>query len=200
MTERDLFLTALEIEDPAERGAFLQKECGDDAELLTRVEALLSSHEGQSQFLRTPVVEQMGDDPEGLTAATLQMSNDSTADEELDSDAFDSNPEDTMIRKPGEDDEIPLGYLEPSSRPDSLGRLDHYEVLEVIGQGAFGTVLKAFDEQLHRVVAIKVMSVELAATSPARKRFSREARASAKVRHENVVSIYNVGRRRFPIS
>ncbi|MBT6153973.1 MAG: serine/threonine protein kinase, partial [Planctomycetaceae bacterium] len=90
------------------------------------------------------------------------------------------------------DDEIPLGFLEPSTNPDSLGRLGHYEIQEVIGRGAFGTVLKAFDEKLHRVVAIKVLAPEMAATSPARKRFLREARSSAAVRHENVVSIYAV--------
>ncbi|MCA9056075.1 MAG: serine/threonine protein kinase, partial [Planctomycetaceae bacterium] len=50
----------------------------------------------------------------------------------------------------------------------------------------------AFDEKLHRVVAIKVLAPEMAATSPARKRFLREARSSAAVRHENVVAIYAV--------
>jgi serine/threonine protein kinase len=70
--------------------------------------------------------------------------------------------------------------------------IGHFEVLETIGQGGFGTVMKAFDTKLQRVVAVKVMSPELAATSPARKRFLREARAAAAVRHENVVHIYAV--------
>ena len=65
-------------------------------------------------------------------------------------------------------------------------------MLEILGQGAFGIVLKAFDEKLHRMVAIKVMAPQLAATSPPRKRFLREARASAAIRHENVVSVYSV--------
>ncbi|MHC4880922.1 MAG: bifunctional serine/threonine-protein kinase/formylglycine-generating enzyme family protein, partial [Planctomycetota bacterium] len=97
-----------------------------------------------------------------------------------------------MLKNGDRDDEIPLGYLQPSSEPDSLGRLGHYEILEVVGRGAFGTVLRAFDEKLQRVVAIKVLAPEMAATSPARKRFLREARTSAAVRHENVVSIYAV--------
>ena len=68
----------------------------------------------------------------------------------------------------------------------------------MLGRGAFGTVLKAFDEMLHRVVAIKLMSVEMAATSPARKRFLREARASAAIRHENIVSIHSVDEQPVP--
>ncbi len=71
-------------------------------------------------------------------------------------------------------------------------------MIEVLGKGAFGTVLKAFDEKLHRMVAIKVMSIELAETSPARKRFLREARASAAIRHENVVAIYAVEEQPLP--
>ena len=65
-------------------------------------------------------------------------------------------------------------------------------MLQVLGSGGFGTVVKAFDEKLHRLVAIKVMAPLLAATSPARKRFLREARAAAAVRHENVVAIHAV--------
>jgi serine/threonine protein kinase len=85
-----------------------------------------------------------------------------------------------------------LSFLEPSTKPGSLGRLAHYEVLDVLGSGGFGTVVKAFDEKLHRFVAIKLMSPLLAATSAPRKRFLREARAAAAVRHTNVIAIYSV--------
>src|SRR5439155_6221909 len=56
------------------------------------------------------------------------------------------------------DDELSLDFLSPSQKAGSLGRLDHYEVCEVIGRGGMGIVLKAFDEKLHRVVAVKVMA------------------------------------------
>ena len=85
-----------------------------------------------------------------------------------------------------------LDFLQPSTKPGSLGRLAHYEALEVLGQGGCGIVLKAFDEKLHRVVAIKVMAPQLASTSPPRKRFLREARSAAAIRHENVVGIHAV--------
>ncbi len=70
--------------------------------------------------------------------------------------------------------------------------LGHFDVLETIGRGGFGVVVKAFDRKLQRIVAIKVMSAGVAIASPARKRFVREARAGAAVRHENVVRIYAV--------
>ena len=53
-------------------------------------------------------------------------------------------------------------------------------------------MLRAFDEKLHRMVAIKVLSAELASTSPARKRFLREARSAAAIRHDNIVAIHAV--------
>jgi serine/threonine protein kinase len=96
-------------------------------------------------------------------------------------------------RSPGTDVlEQTLSFLEPSTKPGSLGRLAHYEVLEVLGRGGFGTVVKAFDEKLERFIAIKLMSPLLAATSAPRKRLLREARAAAAVRHTNVIAIYSV--------
>ena len=193
MNEQELFLAALEIDDPAERQVHVQTACADDLELLARVESLLASHESQSQFLNTPVVDQMVDEAVSEADATLLYQNGSTQDDEFESADFNPDEREAMAQHLDDpSDEVALGYLEPSSREDSLGRLGHYEILEVIGSGAFGTVLKAFDEKLHRVVAIKVLAPVMAATSPARKRFLREARSSAAVRHENVVSIYAV--------
>jgi anti-sigma factor RsiW len=85
-----------------------------------------------------------------------------------------------------------LAFLAPSSRPGTLGRLGHYEIQEVIGRGAFGIVFKAFDEQLHRVVAIKVLAPQIAASGTARKRFTREAQAAAAIANEHVVTIHAV--------
>src|SRR5262245_3785557 len=85
-----------------------------------------------------------------------------------------------------------LSFLVPSAKPGSLGRLGHYEMLAVVGQGGMGVVLKAFDEQLHRVVAIKVLAAPLAASGTARQRFVREARAAAAVRDDHVIDIHAV--------
>jgi DNA-directed RNA polymerase subunit RPC12/RpoP len=74
-----------------------------------------------------------------------------------------------------------LYFLQPSERPGVLGMLGEYEVQEVIGQGGFGIVLKAYEPALHRLVAIKVLSPALAGSANARRRFSREAQVAAAV-------------------
>ena len=199
MKERELFLAALDIEDPDARQAHLSVECAGDTELLARVESLLASHASQSQFLNTPVVEQIADVSGVVASATIAGDDASTRDDDPDATTLYSRGAAPMTKQQHDAEfETALGYLEPSTKPGSIGRLGHYEVLEVIGHGAFGTVLRAFDEKLQRVVAIKVMAPEMAATSPARKRFLREAQASAAIRHEHVVSIYAVEEKPLP--
>jgi hypothetical protein len=85
-----------------------------------------------------------------------------------------------------------LSFLAPPSEPGSLGRLDHYEVLGVVGRGGMGIVLRARDTKLLRVVALKVLASPLAASGTARQRFAREARAAAAVRDEHVIDIHAV--------
>jgi uncharacterized protein (TIGR03067 family) len=90
------------------------------------------------------------------------------------------------------DEELSLDFLSPPEGPGHLGRLGHYEVLEVIGRGGMGVVLKGFDTVLRRIVAIKVLAPQLATTSAARKRFEREGQAAAAIDHEHIVAIYAV--------
>jgi serine/threonine protein kinase len=85
-----------------------------------------------------------------------------------------------------------LTFLAPSDDPRMLGRLGIYEVAGVIGYGAMGVVLKAFEASLNRYVALKVLWPHLAINGAARQRFAREARAAAAVVHDHVVPIYAV--------
>ncbi|RLS80585.1 MAG: DUF1080 domain-containing protein [Planctomycetota bacterium] len=66
--------------------------------------------------------------------------------------------------------------------------LGNYVVLEKLGQGGMGVVLKAEHKRLKRLVALKVMSSNLVKTPDALKRFHREVEAAAKLRHSNVVA------------
>src|SRR4051812_35278551 len=73
-----------------------------------------------------------------------------------------------------------------------IGRvLDKYEILEEVGQGGMSIVYKGMDTSLHREVAVKVLHPHLASHDEARKRFEREARAVAKLRHENILEIFD---------
>jgi serine/threonine protein kinase len=85
-----------------------------------------------------------------------------------------------------------LYFLQPTDRPGLLGLLGDYEVQEVIGQGGFGIVLKAYEPALRRLVAIKVLAPALAGSATARRRFSREAEAAAAVCHDHVVAVHRV--------
>src|SRR5215831_4507049 len=108
--------------------------------------------------------------------------------------AFDAKAQSApdFLRSPVADVGLDLSFLAPPSEPGALGRLDHYEVLEVVGRGGMGVVLRARDTKLRRVVALKVLAAPLAASRTARQRFLREARAAAAVRNDHVVAIHAV--------
>ncbi len=180
-----VFLAAAEIGDPANRAEFLDGACDGDTGLRSRVEALLRAHEQADSLLDHPAVAPPDPDRGATQALTGTPDPGAAASQTTGGDI-------------GAPDDEPLTFLAPPTRPDALGRLGHYEVLQVLGRGGFGIVFRAFDEVLQRVVALKVMAPQLAATSPARKRFLREARSSAQVRHENVVQVYEVAEQPLP--
>src|ERR1700712_1194762 len=70
---------------------------------------------------------------------------------------------------------------------------DSYRVVGPLGQGGMGVVVLAVDERLERDVAIKLIRPAYTRNANARERFLIEARAMARVRHENVVEIYAFG-------
>lgn len=160
---KELFLAVLEMPAP-ERAAYLESACAGDTALRQRIDAMLRTHENSGELLPCPPVEMLANatEAEATGAFHEQMGPES------------------------------VPFLTQSDKPGCLGRLGHYEVKEVIGKGGFGIVLKGFDEKLHRVVAIKVLSPAYAAIGSARKRFIREAQSAAAVKNEHVVAIYSV--------
>src|SRR5262245_40949155 len=168
MTERSVFLAALEYDDPDERSAYLDRACAGEPGLRAQVEQLLTAHEQSGSFMGRPAPERLaGDLAPGPEAGGTRTSPAPGGGEGID-------------------------FLDPSDKAGSIGRLGHYEVQEVVGRGGMGVVLRAFAEALHRVVAVKVMAPPLATSATARRRFTREARAAAAVTHDHVVTIHAV--------
>jgi serine/threonine protein kinase len=74
-----------------------------------------------------------------------------------------------------------------------MKRLGHYELRREIGRGGMASVHEAVHAELGRPVAIKIMLPNLAADPRSARRFLREAKAAASVRHPHVVDIFDVG-------
>jgi len=72
-------------------------------------------------------------------------------------------------------------------------RLGKYEILSKLGEGGMGQVWRARDEQLHRIVALKILPSELSRDPSRRARFEQEARVLAALNHPNIVAVYEVG-------
>jgi serine/threonine protein kinase len=84
-------------------------------------------------------------------------------------------------------------FLKPAQDNDELGRLGPFRVLRVLGRGGMGIVFLAEDTALHRLVALKVLQPRLHSESGAESRFLREARTLAGLRHEHLVTVYQLG-------
>ncbi len=82
--------------------------------------------------------------------------------------------------------------IDKSDNPAMLGRLGEFEILEPIGMGGMSLVLKGYDHELNRFVAIKVLAPHLALVGVARQRFAREAQAAASIVDPYVVPIHSV--------
>jgi WD40 repeat protein len=85
------------------------------------------------------------------------------------------------------------GSTLPATLPDSGRKLGRFEILHAVGAGSFGTVYKARDPKLDRLVAIKVPRVGILPDGQDVDRFLREARSAAQLRHPRIVSVHEVG-------
>jgi len=69
-----------------------------------------------------------------------------------------------------------------------------YHIIEQIGRGGMATVFKGYQPNLDRYVAIKVLSPDMAEAADFVTRFEREARAVARLRHRNILTVFDYGR------
>ena len=82
----------------------------------------------------------------------------------------------------------------PGDPPTVVGRkLGHFELIESVGSGGMAAVLKARDTELGRIVALKILPPEAARDPESVSRFKQEARAAAKLDHDNIARVYFCG-------
>src|SRR5207244_3185829 len=100
----------------------------------------------------------------------------------------------------GNESAITESRIEPTHSPFQL-RFEHYEILThedgtplELGRGAMGVTYKAVDLNLRCAVALKVINARFIGDESARRRFVREARSAASVRHPNVASVFHLGK------
>jgi|694.fasta_scaffold11178_5 hypothetical protein len=71
--------------------------------------------------------------------------------------------------------------------------LNNFELVELLGEGGMGSVFKAFDHTLQRMVALKLLKREMSANEDERRKLEQEARVTASVNHPHVVRVYSFG-------
>ena len=100
-----------------------------------------------------------------------------------------NDPERTGTYQPGATETV-AADVPPGEHPQHIGR---YRVERLLGQGGFGLVYLAHDDQLQRLVAIKVPHPERVETPEDAQAYLTEARTVANLDHPNIVPVFDVG-------
>jgi len=92
----------------------------------------------------------------------------------------------------------PLALAERTGRADAVEtprRIEQFELLELVGSGGYGSVWKAYDSELDRIVAVKVARCPVGDAYEQRQSeaLAREARAAAQLKHPGIVAVHQVG-------
>jgi WD40 repeat protein/tRNA A-37 threonylcarbamoyl transferase component Bud32 len=193
----EIFETVLAC-DLSRRGTLLNELCGGDADLRTEVERLVADDEraGREQFLAPP--ELTKGDAGGARLSPLRLRgldihllcpHCRNAIELVGLPAV----EELVCPACGSTIRLERESTTPWSPRGGQRVLGRFELIETVGVGAFGTVYKARDAQLDRVVAIKVPRAGNLTTDEDRDRFRREARSVAHLRHPGIVPVHEVG-------
>ena len=194
---KSLLTQALELE-PDQRAIFVAEQCHDNSTIRVELESLLRHAEAvdQGEFLQgaieTPASFAM---PGKITFANADhVPRCPGCREPAASESASSPRNEITCRACGAQfqigDQIPtLIAATPTGTPE---KIDHFELVERIGAGGFGDVWRAVDTKLQRDVAIKIPR-NIRSQSTDADAFLREARASAQLKHPNIVSVHEVG-------
>lgn len=89
---------------------------------------------------------------------------------------------------------LPFGESgpEPPNPAASVGQIAHYTLIEKLGEGGMGSVFKAWDHKLDRLVALKFLSPRLYADSEMKSRFLQEAKTTSALDHPNICTVYGL--------
>ena len=74
-----------------------------------------------------------------------------------------------------------------------MEKVGRYQIREAIGEGAMAKVFKAYDPEINRTLAIKVLKSQLRGDSEYHVRFLREAKGAGVLSHPNIVTVFDVG-------
>ena len=183
---KSLFLAAADLSDPAERTAYLERECGSDAELRQRVEALLAAHDGGER----PV--------EGDATGTSELTSPETQEATAAVDA-ETRPSSQLAtaedRSDGADFTLACAARADRAAGFIAGQViaGRYKLLEALGEGGMGTVYLAEQTApVRRMVALKLIKIGMDSRAVLA-RFDAERQALALMDHPNIARVYDGG-------
>ena len=181
-----LFLAALELADPTDRAAYLERECGDHTELRDRVQALLTAYDGSEHA------------PPGDATRTSEPSSTKTPESKHGSHAETRvSLEQVTSAERTADATAVLRCASGTDRSgaSAVGQViaGRYTLLEVLGQGGMGTVYLAKQTTpVNRMVALKLINVGMDSRAVIA-RFDAERQALALMDHPNIARVYDGG-------
>ena len=204
---RTLFLNASDLADPAERAAYLDRECGDDAELRARVEALLAADGASGPSPEPGATGVSQPTTAGALEATQRIMPEILSGVHV---GFrPPPPPPPSPASPRSESHLGLGGRDGIGLPPSKacpprvartggfvpGRVigGRYTLLEVLGEGGMGTVYRAEQSQpVRRMLALKLIKVGMD-SRVVLARFDAERQALAMMDHPNIARVYDGG-------